>query len=86
MSFENSSSVKARRTRFNSKTVILGISRIGLCAIPASRAAREWGMLLLVIWLIAMGALPLLAIHSAAEGTILSILAIAAGIFLLLDR
>lgn len=45
-----------------------------------------WGIILLGIWLIAMGALPLLNIHFKWSDIVMSILAIAAGILILLDR
>ncbi len=48
---------------------------------------RKWGVLLLGIWLIASGAMvlfPALAFQSA--GIVLAILAIAAGILIILDR
>jgi hypothetical protein len=38
------------------------------------------------IWLIATGVLPLLDIHAPWTGTVLALLAIAAGILILLDR
>jgi len=44
------------------------------------------GYLLLAIWLILTGMLPLLSITFAGSGTILAILAIAAGVLLLLRR
>ena len=44
------------------------------------------GMLLLGIWLIASGLLPLLSINFPALGVILAVLAVAAGILLLLKR
>ncbi len=43
-------------------------------------------MILLAIWLIAEGAMPLLGITFMHSGTIMAILAIAAGILLLLGR
>jgi len=44
------------------------------------------GMILLGIWLILVGLLPLLSLHIPAEATILAILAIAAGVLVLLGR
>ena len=49
-------------------------------------AKRNWGMLVLAVWLILMGAVPLLKIELSYMGTILNVLAIAAGILLLLGR
>jgi hypothetical protein len=55
-----------------------------------NRRGRTWrnnlGMLLLSIWLILTGLLPLLSIGFPAAGTLMAILAIAAGILLLLRR
>lgn len=50
------------------------------------RRTRNLGMLLLAVWLIATGVLPLLAIHAPWTGQILSVLAIAAGILILMER
>jgi len=47
---------------------------------------RGLGMILLSVWLILTGLFPLLSIHFSNEGTLMSILAIAAGIFLLMAR
>jgi hypothetical protein len=44
------------------------------------------GMILLSVWLILYGLFPLLSITFAHEGQILDVLAIAAGIFLLMGR
>ena len=49
-------------------------------------AKRNWGMLVLAVWLILMGAMPLLKIELSYMGTILNVLAIAAGVLLLLGR
>jgi len=49
-------------------------------------AKRNWGMLVLAIWLILVGALPLLGISVPHSDKILHILAIAAGVLLLLGR
>ncbi len=46
----------------------------------------NWGFTLLGIWLILTGVLPLLGIAVAHSGTILSILAVAAGVLILLRR
>jgi hypothetical protein len=47
---------------------------------------RNLGMLLLAVWLILEGLLPLLSITFPAQPTILQLLAIAAGILILLER
>jgi hypothetical protein len=44
---------------------------------------RHPGTLLLSLWLIAIGVLPLLSLHFPASGTLLALLAIAAGVLLL---
>ncbi len=49
--------------------------------------ARDLGTLLLAIWLIATGVLALVpALHSATVGLIMAILAIAAGVLILIRR
>jgi hypothetical protein len=50
------------------------------------KASTNLGMLLLAIWLIAYGAITLLKISFSYSGEVLAILAIAAGILLLLRR
>jgi hypothetical protein len=52
----------------------------------AIRLAGSWGMLLLAIWLIISGLLPLLSISIPAIGTVLALLAVAAGVLMLLRR
>ena len=47
---------------------------------------KNIGMLLLAIWLIATGALAFVHINFAQTGLVLSVLAIAAGVLLLLGR
>lgn len=47
---------------------------------------RNLGMLLLGIWLVLTGLLPLLNINISNSGTILALLAIAAGILILIGR
>ena len=47
---------------------------------------RKWGTTLLAVWLIVMGLLPLLSIDIPHSGTILAVVAIAAGVLILLDR
>ena len=56
-------------------------------AITNTLAARNLGMILLAIWLILTGLLPLLNIRvSTTINTALAVLAIAAGILILLRR
>jgi len=45
-----------------------------------------WGALLLAIWLIAFGAMLLLDISFQSKDMVMAVLAIAAGVLLLLDR
>jgi hypothetical protein len=52
----------------------------------AIRLTRNLGMLLLAIWLILTGLMPLLNLSFQGVGTIMAILAIAAGVLLLLGR
>jgi hypothetical protein len=48
---------------------------------------RKWGVLLLGIWLIATGAVVLVpALAFQGVGTVLAILAVVAGILIILDR
>ncbi|HEY8224786.1 MAG TPA: hypothetical protein VIG25_05870 [Pyrinomonadaceae bacterium] len=56
-------------------------------ALTNSLAGRNLGMLLLAIWLILTGILPLLNVRvSSTITTVLAVLAIAAGILILLRR
>ena len=50
------------------------------------RRTRNWGMVVLAAWLIATGALSLLSIHVPWNGQLLSLLAVAAGILILMNR
>ncbi len=50
------------------------------------RLSGNLGMVLLAIWLIVTGLLPLLSLNIPAIGTILAVLAIAAGALILLGR
>ncbi len=52
----------------------------------AIRLTRNFGMLLLAIWLILTGLMPLLNLSFQGAGTIMAILAIAAGVLLLIGR
>ena len=47
---------------------------------------RNWGMLLLAAWLILVGLIPLLSIHVSENGTFMNLLAIAAGVLIILGR
>lgn len=47
---------------------------------------RNWGMLLLSIWLILWGLLPLVGIEFPRKEMLMALLAIAAGVLILLDR
>lgn len=48
--------------------------------------ARSWGMILLAVWLILAGLIPLANIHIDRSGTFMNILAIAAGLLILVGR
>jgi hypothetical protein len=50
------------------------------------RLTKSLGMLLLGIWLIVTGLVPLLSLSIAGIGTILAVLAVAAGVLILLGR
>lgn len=50
------------------------------------RLNRNWGMLLLAAWLILTGLIPLLSIHMDRSGTVMNILALAAGVLVLVGR
>lgn len=52
----------------------------------AIRLNRNLGMLLLAIWLILTGLMPLLNLSFSGAGTLMAILAIAAGVLLLIGR
>lgn len=47
---------------------------------------RGWGVLLLAVWLIAMGLLPMFGFSGEGIRFILHVLAVVAGILLILDR
>jgi hypothetical protein len=51
-----------------------------------TKLPKNLGMLLLGIWLIVTGLLQVVSIHIPAIGTILALLAIAAGVLILLGR
>ncbi|HET7087734.1 MAG TPA: hypothetical protein VFL17_21050 [Anaerolineae bacterium] len=50
------------------------------------RLTRNLGMLLLAIWLIVTGLVPLLSLSFSGLGTLMAILAIAAGALILIGR
>jgi hypothetical protein len=50
------------------------------------KATKNLGMLLLAIWLIVTGVLQVVSISIPGVGTILAVLAIAAGVLILLGR
>jgi len=47
---------------------------------------RGLGMILLSVWLILTGLFALLSVHFAQQGIVMAVLAIAAGVFLLMGR
>ena len=56
-------------------------------ALTNTLAGRSFGMILLAVWLILTGLIPLLNIRvSATVNTVLAVLAIAAGLLILLRR
>ena len=61
--------------------------RVKKLAITNTLAGKSLGMILLAVWLILTGLLPLLNIRvSATVNTVLAVLAIAAGLLILLRR
>ncbi len=52
----------------------------------ATKLTKNLGMLLLGIWLILGGLIPLLNLSFSGLGTLMAVLAIAAGVFILLGR
>jgi hypothetical protein len=50
------------------------------------KVTRNLGMLLLAAWLILMGVIPLLNLGFSGLGTVMSILAIAAGVLIVVGR
>ncbi|HBE73389.1 MAG TPA: hypothetical protein DDW31_04790 [candidate division Zixibacteria bacterium] len=54
--------------------------------VPPMKLPKNLGMLLLGIWLILTGLIPLLSLNFSGLGTIMAILAIAAGVFIVLIR
>ena len=52
----------------------------------ANRVPKNLGMLLLAVWLILSGLIPLLHLSFSGLGTLMAILAIAAGVLILVGR
>lgn len=50
------------------------------------KKSKNLGMILLAVWLILTGLLPFLRVSLPYSGTILPLLAVAAGVLILLDR
>lgn len=50
------------------------------------KVTRNIGMLLLAIWLVLTGLIPLLSISFSGLGTVMAVLAIAAGILIVVGR
>lgn len=48
------------------------------------KVTKNRGLLLLGVWLIATGLIPVLHLHFREQGTVLAILAVAAGVFIVL--
>ena len=65
---------------------LLAIAAGVLILLRPVRPTRRLGVLLLGVWLIATGLLPLLSINVPVSDIILALLAIAAGILILLER
>lgn len=65
---------------------LLAVAAGVLLLVGPVRRTRNMGWLLLAIWLIVSGLLSLLGIEFPASGTLLSLLAVAAGAMILLGR
>jgi len=50
------------------------------------KVTRNLGMLLLAVWLVMTGAIPLLNLSFSGLGTVMAILAIAAGVLIVVGR
>jgi hypothetical protein len=50
------------------------------------RLPKNWGLVLLGVWLILTGLIPLLSIHIDRSGTFMNVLAVAAGALVLFGR
>ncbi len=74
---------------FTGSAVILALLAIAagvFILLGARRLSNNAGMLLLSIWLILTGLFPLINLSFEGEGIVLAILAVAAGVLLLLRR
>jgi hypothetical protein len=65
---------------------VLAVAAGILIALRPTVQLKKWGMILLSAWLIAVGLLPLLGASSDTSDMILGLLAIVAGIVLLMGR
>jgi len=80
-------SITFQRPNLFIAAVKLGTYAEGMMALTSNLAGRNLGMLLLGVWLILTGLLPLLDVRlSSTVTTGLAILAIAAGLLILLRR
>jgi hypothetical protein len=50
------------------------------------KVTKSWGMILLAAWLILTGLIPLASIHIDHSGTFMNLLAIVAGVLVLIGR
>jgi hypothetical protein len=57
-----------------------------MTAVNSVRVTKNLGMLLLGIWLIISGLIPLLNLSFEGLGTLLAVLAVAAGVLILIGR
>ena len=76
---------------FSESAVILAVLAIvaGILLLLADRSESGWprlGSMLLGIWLLANGVMPLLHLRFSGSGVILAVLSIAAGVMLLIQR
>jgi hypothetical protein len=75
------------RAEYNTSSQFLAIEKGERMTLTTSLASRNLGMILLALWLILTGLLPLLNMRfSATVTTGLAVLAIAAGVLILLRR
>jgi hypothetical protein len=77
--------------RFSGSVIILAVLAVvtGVLLLLADRAESSWpkiGNMLLGIWLLANGLMPLLHIRFVGSGIVLAVLSIAAGVVLLIRR
>lgn len=74
--------IKAASSRHHSTHIEKEILRMRM----TMKLTNNLGMLLLGIWLILNGLIPLFNLSFSGLGTLMAILAIAAGVFILLER